>query len=178
MEAVIDPKVEAFLTIEPGWGSGEGSGDIGSVNGDTLHLVDGVPTIIRKVKGNIAKGAIFHRDFTFTPCFVIRQANSFAHGATLSEAAEALRAKILNGAPEEDRIEAFVSEHQKGKAYATKDFFQWHHTLTGSCEAGRRAFAKDHEIDLDGTMTVEEFIELTEHAYGGSTIKKLKPYYE
>ena len=151
---------------------------IGSVNGDAIHLVDDVPTIIRKIKGNIAKGAIFNRDLTFTPCFIMRQGNTFAHGGTLSEAAEALRQKTMDAAPEKERIEAFVAEHQKGKLYATQDFFQWHRILTGSCEAGRRAFARDNEIDLDGTMTVEEFIALTENAYGGSTIKKLKPYYE
>ena len=43
---------------------------------------------------------------------------------------------------------------------------------------GRRQFARDHEIDVEhGSMTPEDFIRLTESAYGGSTIRKLKPLY-
>ena len=143
-----------------------------------MYSVDGVPTIIRKVNGNFAKGAIFNRDLTFTPCFIAKQGSVFAHGETLSKAVEALQEKIMDGAPEEERIQAFVAAHEKDAAYSNRDYFRWHHTLTGSCEAGRSAFAKDHEIDLNAEMTPMEFILLTENAYGGSTIKKLKTYYE
>ena len=43
---------------------------------------------------------------------------------------------------------------------------------------GRWQFARDHGIDVErGSMTPEDFIRLTENAYGGSTIRKLKPLY-
>ena len=43
---------------------------------------------------------------------------------------------------------------------------------------GRKSFAKDHNIDIDhDEMTVEEFIKLTENAYGGGTIRKLREAY-
>ena len=49
--------------------------------------------------------------------------------------------------------------------------------LTGSCLMGREQFARKHEVDLEASMTVREFIKLTENAYGGSTIRKLKEFY-
>lgn len=55
------------------------------------------------------------------------------------------------------------------------DLFRWHHTLTGSCETGRRDFCRSRGIDVDNdSFTLDEFIELTENAYGGGIIKKLK----
>ena len=76
---------------------------------------------------------------------------------------------------EEERIEAFWNCHNKTDKYPVKDFYDWHHKLTGSCEMGRNEFAKDHGIDLDNDMmTVDEFIKLTENAYGGEIIRKLK----
>ena len=55
--------------------------------------------------------------------------------------------------PEEERIAEFVKEHpDKMTLYSNKDLYDWHHRLTGSCVAGRDAFAKDHEIDMDHTV--------------------------
>ena len=64
------------------------------------------------------------------------------------------------------------------KKYAVKDFYQWHHILTGSCEMGRKSFASRHNIDIDNDMmTVKEFIKLTENAYCGDVIRELKGAY-
>ena len=51
--------------------------------------------------------------------------------------------------------------------------------LTGSCEMGRREFAKSHGYSMkeDELLTVEEFIELTKDSYGGSVIRKLREAY-
>ena len=39
---------------------------------------------------------------------------------------------------------------------------------------GRKAFAKDHDIDIENdVMTVAEFINLTKNSFGGSVIKQL-----
>ena len=66
-----------------------------------------------------------------------------------------------------------------GTEYPARDFYNWHHTLTGSCEMGRREFAKDHEIDVDtDKMTPEAFMELTKDAYGGSVIRQLMEAWE
>ena len=159
-----------------GYGRGYGRGII-SVNGVPVYDVDGVATIIRVVHGNVAKGAILHRDMSTTPCYIVKQGGVYAHGRTLRKAQTALMDKLLEGMPEDERIATFVAEHQLGQEYPNRDYFAWHHRLTGSCEAGRLAFARDHQVDLDGSMTVEEFIALTEHAYGGEVIRKLRETY-
>ena len=163
-----------------GDGSGSGYGDgkkIASISGQKIYDIDGVPTAIYRVKGNIAKGAILQSDLTFTPCFVVKQDVYFAHGDTLHEAMEALRDKLFEDLPEEERIEAFVAEHQPGVKYPNRDLFDWHHRLTGSCEAGRKAFVADRGLDMNGSTTPEEFVHLTRNAYGGEVIRKLEAYY-
>lgn len=163
-----------------GYGSGYGYGDgkkIASISGQKIYDIDGVPTAIYRVKGNIAKGAILQSDLTFTPCFVVKQDVYFAHGDTLHEAMEALRDKLFEDLPEEERIEAFVAEHQPGVEYPNRDLFDWHHRLTGSCEAGRKAFVADRGLDMNGSTTPEEFVHLTRNAYGGEVIRKLEAYY-
>ena len=155
-----------------GYGSGYGSG-IKRINGYDVYMIDGVPTIITSLRGDIAKGYILREDLSFEPCFVVKRGGLFAHGETLRKAMEALRDKMFEDMPEEERIAAFVEEHEWGKAYPNADYFNWHHRLTGSCEMGRKAFVSRH-----GSMTVEEFIALTKHDYGGDVIKALRKVYE
>lgn len=163
--------------VGSGHGSGIGSGVYGctkSVNGETVHMIDSVQTIIRAVHGNIARGAVLNLDLTMEPCYVAKQGNLFAHGRTLHEAMEALRDKLFDDMPEDDRIEAFLEETDQSRKYPTQYFYDWHHRLTGSCDMGRRQFAREHSIDLaNGTMTLDEFLEMTKAAYGGDVIRKV-----
>ena len=167
-----------------GYGSGDGDGDgdgdgLIMFNGEPIYKIDGVSTILRQIHGDsFAKGVIINSDLTLTPCFVAKQNDKFAHGATLHAAREALLEKLFDDMLEADRIQAFVDFFDAGKAYPNRLFFDWHHRLTGSCQMGREQFAKDHGIDVEnGSMTPEAFIALTENAYGSSVIRKLKPHY-
>ncbi len=93
-----------------GYGSGDGSGDgsgVKSVNGNTIYIVDNIPTIITNVKGNIAKGFIFQSDLSLTPCFIVKGNNQFSHGSTLHEAFESLQEKLYDDSTEEERIDKF-----------------------------------------------------------------------
>ena len=157
-----------------GYGRGDGSG-IKSVNGCPAYLIDDVYTMVYQLHGDIAKGAILNADLSLAPCYVVKRDGVFAHGGTLHEAQEALISKLFDTLPEAERIEAFCEEFKNLDAvYPVRTFFEWHHRLTGSCEAGRRAFAKDHALDIEnGTMSVWEFLNLTKDAYGGSTIRKV-----
>ena len=75
--------------------------------------------------------------------------------------------------PTEERIAAFCEEFKPGAKRPAMDFFSWHHRLTGSCEQGRREFARQHGVDLDrDELTPEEFFALTRDAYGGSIIRQ------
>ena len=159
-----------------GYGDGNGYGDgVKNFCGEAVYIIDGVQTIIRNIRGNVAKGCILNGDLTTTPSFVAKQDGKFAHGETLRDALSALRDKLFDDMSVEDRIAAFIQEHEFGKEYPCKDLYEWHHRLTGSCEMGRKMFAADHEIDIDhDKMTVEQFVNLTKNAYGGDVIKTLE----
>ena len=161
-----------------GYGGGYGSG-IKSINGDTIYIIDCVPTLLDRVKGNVAKGRILKDDLTFEKCYVVKQDGYFAHGKTLREAMTALKDKLFEGMPEEERIAEFIKAHKWGEQYSAVDFYDWHHKLTGSCDMGRREFAASHgfKVTEDELLTVEEFIKLTENSYGSGVIRKLEEAY-
>lgn len=154
---------------------GDGSNEnIKSFNGNPVYYIDSISTIIIKVRKNVAKGFILNNDLTTTPCYIVKQNNTFAHGATLSEAREALRDKLFEDMDEEERIDAFLDEFNLSDKYPAKNFFDWHNRLTGSCEQGRRTFVKNHDIDLENdSFTVAEFCEICKNDYGGNIIKEI-----
>lgn len=164
-----------------GSGSGDGSGfgdGVKEVNGDTVYIVDDVPTIIKSVRDNIAQGFILQRDLTLKPCYIVKEQNMFAHGDTLHDAFTALQEKLYDDSTEEERIEAFRKKFPEyDTLYPNRDLFAYHHVLTGSCRMGRESFCKDKGIDLDGSTTVREFVELTKDSYGGDVICKLPEVY-
>lgn len=169
-----------------GYGSGDGYGDgsgsrsgygdgsgLKSLNGQTVDYIDGVPTILTRVVGNAAKGFIVRNDLSLALTYVCKQGNTFAHGETLHKAREALLGKLFDDMPTEERIEAFCSEFKPGVKRPAMDFFSWHHRLTGSCEQGRREFARQHGVDIESDeLTPEEFFALTRDSYGGSIIRQ------
>lgn len=172
-------KIKEFLAASSGYGDGSGAGygsgygsGIKKYDGEDVHMIDGVQTIITSVHGDIAKGFILQSDLTMTPCFVAKVDGFFAHGETARAAVKAARDKAFDGLPQEERITAFLDAIKPNTEYPVMTLYDWHHRLTGSCEAGRKAFAKDHGIDLSADMTREAFFELTKDAYGGSVIRE------
>ena len=162
-----------------GYGNGDGYG-IKNINGYDVYIVDNTPTIFTHIHGNVAKGYILERNVILKPCYIVKGNRYFAHGETLKEAQSALEGKILDNMDVEEKIALFKEKFPDvNKEYPVKDFYQWHHNLTGSCEMGRKSFAKNHNIDIENDiMTVKEFIRLTENAYCGEVIKELKESYE
>jgi hypothetical protein len=126
---------------------------------------------------NLAKGYIIKEDLTTVPCFIAKGDNKFAHGATASEARKALQDKIFEDMDTEQKIEMFIKEFKPDIKYPAKSFYEWHHKLTGSCEFGRNAFVKNHNIDMNGEYTVSEFIKYTRDAYGRNVIEMLAEHY-
>lgn len=165
-----------------GYGYGSGSGDgsgLKSLNGQTVDMIDDVPTILTRIIGNVAKGFIVRTDLSLAPTFVCKQGNSFAHGETLHKAREALLEKLFDDMPTEERIEAFCAEFKPGVKRPAMDFFSWHHRLTGSCEQGRREFARRYGVDIESDeMTPEEFFALTRESYGGSIIRQTEEVFK
>ncbi|MGN1218656.1 MAG: hypothetical protein ACI4TD_11910 [Phocaeicola sp.] len=157
-----------------GYGSGYGYG-IKSYNEDKIYSIDNIPTIITSVRNNVAKGYIVQSDLTLTPCFAVKENNMFAHGKTLREAFQSLQEKLYDNSTEEERLAKFRENFKEFSAkYPARELFVWHHILTGSCKAGREAFCRDRQIDLDNDMfTVFEFVEMTKDSYNGNIILKL-----
>lgn len=159
-----------------GDGYGHGSGyNLKTLNSRRVYLIDNTQTIISQIRGNIAKGYIVQGDLILRECYVVKQNNLFAHGNTLHDAYQALQEKLYNTSTEEERISAFKEKFQDfDMKYPAKDLFSWHHILTGSCRAGREAFCRDHEIDVENdSFTIHEFIRLTKDSYNGEIIQKL-----
>ena len=164
-----------------GDGSGSGYGDVSGdgirmLNGERVYQIDDVPTLIDNVSGNFAKGRILRSDLTTKPCYIAKVGKYFAHGDTLREAQAAAQAKYNENRPLEERIADFNREFpdRDVKVDAAR-LFEWHHILTGSCLAGRKAFCEDRGLDYEhGKYTVNEFISLTREAYGGAAIRELE----
>ena len=167
--------VREWLNNPRGDGYGHGFGDgLKSFCGRPVYDIDGVQTLIYKIRFGFAVGAILNRDLTTTPCFIAKGGGYFAHGATPREAREALTEKLFDGMDEGERIAAFWECHNREEKYSGRDLWIWHHRLTGSCEMGRNQFAADRGIDIDGSaFTVAEFVELCKDAYGGATVRRL-----
>ena len=156
-----------------GYGSGYGDG-VQLVNDERVYEIDGVQTIIRSIRGNIAKGAILNDDLTLTPCYIAKVDNYFAHGKTLKEALAEAQEKAFDNMPLNARINAMLDEIKPGVKYPGRTFYKWHHILTGSCTMGRDQFVKQGGYDLDrDTFTIDEFIKITKNSFGRNAIQAL-----
>ena len=166
-----------------GYGSGSGYGDgygdgLKRYNDDDVYYIDEVPTIIKSVKGNYARGYIINRDLTIKSCYVARVDNSFAHGETLKDAVRDAENKALEGMPTEVRIDRFVAEFPTlTEQHTGKMFYDWHHILTGSCAMGRNEFCKAHNVQMDAMYSVGYFLSLVADSYGKDIIKQVRERY-
>ena len=164
-----------------GYGDGNGNGyDCGSsvkeLNGETVYMVDDVPTFIDSVYGNYANGRVLQDDLTTKGCFIAKvYGRYFAHGETLKQAFDDAMNKSFQDIPEDERIALFKEQYPDYDVkIPARELFDWHNRLTGSCEMGRNNFVRNHGIDVDNdSFTVREFVELTKNDYGGDTICKI-----
>lgn len=164
-------------TVTHGYGHHCGFG-LKSINGNTVHIIDNMPTIITSIHNNIAKGFVILTDLKLIPCYIVKDGNKFAHGETLRNAFDSLQEKLYDDSTEEERIEAFKKKFPEYDVkYNNKDLFIYHHVLTGSCKMGRETFVADRGLSLDGKTSVREFIKLTKNSYGGDIIRKLPTAY-
>ena len=149
------------------------------LNGNIVDNVDSLPTIIIQVKGNFAKGYIVKDDLTLESCYIAKVGNFFAHGKTLKDAVTDAEKKKGKRMSIEGRIKRFVeifgsldSEH------TGKEYYDWHHILTNSCQMGRDKFCEAHDIDLSKKYTVKYFLDITKNSYGSNIIKLVKEAYK
>jgi hypothetical protein len=139
-------------------------------------MIDGVQTIIYSVKGNVAQAAIVNDDLTLQECWVAKSGNYFAHGETMRDAVRDATNKATKAMPVEEKVAKFNLEFPDPNVkIPAKRLFEWHYTLTGSCDLGRKSFMQQRGISMDDSFTVLEFIEITKDHYGGDVIKMLRP---
>lgn len=144
-----------------------------------LIEVDGMDTLIESIHGDYARGYLVNSDCTLSPCYIARFNGYFSHGDTLKDAFNYVRIKALNETPVEERVKTFIEKFPSRDIIVKNlELFEWHHYLTDSCKLGREKFVKKNNINLDGEMTIREFIELTKNSYGGETIEYLERKYE
>ena len=163
-----------------GDGGGYGNGDgLKSINNQPIYLIDEVQTIIISVKNNIAKGFIVESDLNLNPCYIAKGENEFAHGKTIKEAVEQLQQKLLESLSTDERIIKFKKHFNSVvKKYKASEYYNWHTTLTGSCDMGKKSFVKDRNIDLSkDKFTIKEFIELVKNSYNSTVILQLEKEY-
>ena len=165
-----------------GYGSEDGDGEGGDVSvmniktfmGHIIDYIDGVPTIITHIHNNVAIGFIIGFDMTLIPCYVAKAGNSFAHGKTLKDAVKDAETKEMGEMPIEERIEKFIEVFgSMDSEHTGKEFYDWHHILTGSCRMGRDKFCEENGIDLTKKYSVRYFLNITKNSYGGETIKQI-----
>ena len=153
-----------------GYGSKDGSGEGGGANiyaiktfnGHIIDYIDGVPTIITNIHNDVASGFIIRFDMTLIPCYVAKAGNYFAHGETLKDAVKDAEAKEVREMPIEERIEKFIEVFGSlDSEHIGKEFYDWHHILTGSCRMGRDKFCKENGIDLTKKYSVRYFLNIT-----------------
>ena len=138
-------------------------------------MVDDTPTLIDFAHGSYAMGSILNTDLTLTPCYIAKVGDYFAHGDTLKAAVADATDKYERNLPIKERIARFNAQYpDREKKVPSKELFEWHNKLTGSCLMGRQQWCRDHNIDLDGSYTVNDFISLTRNAYGGEVIIQLE----
>ena len=74
--------------------------------------------------------------------------------------------------PIEERIEKFKEVFGSlDSEHTGKEFYDWHHFLTGSCRMGRDGFCKIHKIDLEKKYTVRYFLDITKDSYRSDIIE-------
>ena len=165
-----------------GDGSEDGDGEGGDVsvmniktfNGHIVDYIDSVPTIITHIHNNVASGFIIGFDMTLIPCYVAKAGNYFAHGETLKAAVIDAQAKEMYTMSIKERIEKFIEVFGSlDSEYTGKEFYDWHHILTGSCRMGRDKFCKENGIDLTKKYSVRYFLNITKNSYGGDIIKQI-----
>lgn len=170
-------------------GCGYGTGAISDDNVDSnsnlkkynknyIFLIDGVYTIIKSIKGNVAKGYILNQDLTIEKTYIVKGNNMFAHGKNLKEAIQSLQNKIFKYMDVDKKINEFIKTFNKVDKYKGTEFFKWHHLLTGSCLQGRNNFIHNKNLDINAKYTVNEFLDIVKDAYGWNIIKKLIKYYK
>ena len=163
-----------------GDGYGDGNGDGSEINietfkGNNVYYVDKIPCIFKRVHDNWAEVEVIDNDdFTTKKAFIGKFENVFAHGSTIREAVTDAMTKYYSSLDFDTVKRKLLAEFEAKKRLTVKELYSWHGALTGSCRFGRDEFQKSHNLRDDDTLSLDEFISLTENAFGGEKVRLLR----
>ena len=165
-----------------GYGDGDGDGygsgygiNIETFKGSKVYYVDKIPCIFKRVHNNWAEVEVIdNADFTTQKSFIGKFENVFAHGSTIREALTDAMIKYYSSLDFDAVKEKLLAEFAEKKRLTVKELYSWHGVLTGSCRFGRDGFQKSHNLRDDDTLSLDEFISLTENAFGGEKVRLLR----
>lgn len=150
--------------------------------GYKVYLINSVPTCITAVHKAAdymyAEGFLINDSMYKENCFVAKVNGEYAHEVTLRLAVLSALEKLHKNEPLDVKINSFIEEFPNLHENVDNNrLFMYHHLLTGSCTLGRKKFIQEHHIDINGSMTVEQFINLTAYDYNGDIIRELGKHY-
>lgn len=93
-----------------GFGCGEQDEADGLITfaGNLVHYINGLATVINRVRGNIAKGFVVNENLTTSPCYVAKHLGLFAHGETIEKAEAALQIKIFDNMDPHEKTDVLM----------------------------------------------------------------------
>lgn len=160
-----------------GDGSGDGSGydyDLKKINERKVFYVDGLPCQPVEVHNIWTKVKIINtNDFTLTECFLAKYHGAIAHGKSVKNALRDAQEKYFSSFDFENLKKKLLEKFSEEGSLTVAELFKWHGLLTGSCTFGRQQFQKENGLKNSDKLTLKQFVELTQNAYGGEKIKEL-----
>jgi hypothetical protein len=143
--------------------------------GKAVYYVDSIPCTFRKVHDNWAEVDVINtEDYTSHRAFIAIFNGYTAHGETIRDAFIDAKEKWMQSMDFTEKKKRFLALFKDRERLTVKELYDWHGVLTGSCRYGRSTFQAEHGLKDTDTLTLEEFINLTENSYGGDKIKRLK----
>lgn len=156
--------------------------DFKSINGYDVANINGCACVVYQVHGRASMGALILNDMTLTPRRFITFGSTTAIGKDLHEAYENAKSQILNyEGKAHDKIDYATLVYERYPDIDAKvpviELCELHNFITGSCTSGIREFLLSHNVNLNGTASMREFLYIVKDAYAPDKISKIAEKY-
>ena len=90
----------------------------------------------------------------------------------------ALRRKIFESTPEDERIRDFTTRYPPESSHTVEEWADAFQKLTGACSVGIFRFIRERGYKMTDRYTTTGFLKEVEGVYGGDLITKVKNKYK
>lgn len=143
-----------------------------------VNNINGMPIVITSTHGKAQSGYFIDTNLHFHPCYIITFLYTHGVGESLHKAYEDAKNKILSY--DKHKYNVYDYATYVVKTYPNVDekipvveLIELHNIITNSCSRGINAFLSSHLINIDGTLSMRQFLTLTEQAYAPEIIKSI-----